>query len=124
MSYEPLTFETSQELFDKCARHLLTQMERSVTGDGRCRYRGPGGLMCAVGPFLSDEAERLEGWCAVPVGDESVRAPARFLAFENRGLIGELQRVHDNHLPEEWKMQLRFLASDESLSEAVLEEFA
>lgn len=39
---------TEQQIFDKVATHLLTQMERSVDECGDCRYRGMNGKMCAL----------------------------------------------------------------------------
>lgn len=47
---------TLQEVFDKVARHLLTQGQRSILREtGRCAYRGDEGCMCAVGVLIADE---------------------------------------------------------------------
>lgn len=44
----------SQELFDQCVTHLLTQKERCVDEDDNCVYRGGAGKKCAIGGVLPD----------------------------------------------------------------------
>ena len=45
---------TNQEAYNKVCAHLAKQGRRSED-KGRCLYRGPGGLMCAVGCLIPDE---------------------------------------------------------------------
>ena len=53
------TLTTAEEIFDYVEAHLRNQGQRSraKTGiiRGLCRYRGPEGLMCAVGCLLADD---------------------------------------------------------------------
>jgi len=46
---------TEQEVFNKVWDHIIAQGEPSVNKDGHCLYRGPNGLKCAAGIFLTDE---------------------------------------------------------------------
>ena len=46
---------TEQEVFNKVWDHIITQGKPSLSGEGKCRYRGPNGLKCAAGIFLTDE---------------------------------------------------------------------
>ena len=48
-----------QEIFDKAAIHLLTQMKPAIIYNEQqapiCMYKDPSGLKCAVGAFIPDE---------------------------------------------------------------------
>ncbi len=85
-----------QEIFDQVATHLLTQMDRSIDGfeKMKCMYRGPRNLKCAAGCLISDDEYRkhMEGrpW------DQTF--PMHF-----RQEIRELQRIHDEHEPCNWR---------------------
>lgn len=46
---------TNQVIFDKVAKHLLTQKVQCANSAGNCMYRGPNGLKCAVGALIPDE---------------------------------------------------------------------
>ena len=103
-----------QEMFNKMWLGLSGQgWKRSAREDGACMYRGPGGLKCAVGHLLSDEA------CSGEVGPDDYGAvvdlPFWFLKYE--GLYDELdflndaQGAHDEAgVPEEMEDNFRFLA--------------
>jgi hypothetical protein len=46
-----------QEVFTKVKNHLLTQRQKSIRDsaqNSRCVYRGPSGLMCAIGCLIPD----------------------------------------------------------------------
>lgn len=129
---------TLQEIFDKAARHLLTQNARSVgafgVGAGACAYRGKGGRKCAVGIFIDDDyyQESMEGESALTLVRGYPRAlksvfgePSDdevFTETEQAHLLGELQRVHDGCEPSEWPQRLAFLASGFNLNTDVLKE--
>ncbi len=47
---------TRQEAFDKMATGLAGQnFRRSMNPDGKCAYRNPAGLKCAIGHLIPDE---------------------------------------------------------------------
>lgn len=78
--------KTRQEIFDKVARHLVTQGKRSMLSSKDCAYRGCGGTSCAVGCLIDDEFydERFEGM-SVGVANK----------FEKREHPNHAKRLHD-----------------------------
>ena len=115
---------TNQEVFDKVARHLLTQNARAVDGDGFCRYRTPDGLKCAVGCLIPDELydPEMEGKsvCSL-VREES--GVGKYLQEFNLALVMALQGVHDAVTPSQWLSELLDVASRFVLDPSVLDEF-
>lgn len=105
-----------QEIFTKVKNHLLTQMERS-TKDHTCKYRGPNGLMCAVGCLIPDELydPEMEGIGLFRLMEDFPEVYGRLNGKENSVLLNSLQTIHDIHREEEWEDKLRDLASDENL---------
>jgi hypothetical protein len=99
---------TNQEAFDKVVRHLLTQIERSVGPDGRCLYRGPRGLRCAVGCLIPEDQYLwdFEGYDSDHVAQ---RVPA--LSGVSIFLLTALQRVHDREALEHWPVELEAVAN-------------
>lgn len=111
-----------QEIFDKVARHLLTQMEKSMLGTV-CAYRGPRGLMCAIGPFIPDDrySQDMEGFS---IGSSIVCDAIGIELFSKESeLLSDLQMIHDGSQPSEWMEYLSELAIRRDLSLKVLEEF-
>ena len=92
-----------QEIFQTVESHLLAQNAKSTEG-GVCRYRTSTGLMCAVGCLIPDElySEDLECF--------SVDFPKRGYAEPKLKLTYELQRVHDDFDPEDWRAILNSIA--------------
>jgi hypothetical protein len=111
--------KTNQEIFDTVAKHLLTQMARSVAfvpGGGfsaepveQCRYRGDNGLKCAAGILIPDALYRpvMEGF-GVMHGSVSAGLPE--VDLDSLPLLRALQIVHDTSLPEHWARELRRVA--------------
>ena len=118
----------AQEIFNIVARHLLTQGEKSMTGNKDrggeiCMYRGPRGLKCAAGVLMTDEEadECGEQW---PWGAAATAAQHRVIdRIGHSGLVAQLQRVHDNADPGYWKGELREVAAQFDLNPSVLDEF-
>jgi hypothetical protein len=124
----------TQEIFDTCATHLLTQNRQSSidtgsnSGDPECRYRGPGGRMCAVGVLISDEfydsalegrgmdCESVQRAVCSSVGNER-------LTPEEIALLKNLQGVHDTKPVEAWPEKLRAVAEYFSLSTEAIDAF-
>lgn len=108
---------TEQEVFDKAVQHLLTQNAKSLTNEG-CAYRGNGGLMCGVGPFIKDECytEEMEGSSAGRLFNDWPEA----LTFERDENIEQLlrlvQNVHDWSQVEDWSDRLQRLGEARGLT--------
>ncbi len=114
---------TAQQVFDQVARHLLTQNEQSGVSTRAgldCMYRGPNGLMCAAGCLIGDDEYKpsfeFNSW-----GPGLAEAGAVPNAHCN--LIEDLQRVHDDFLPDAWSERLSKVALRYGLDDAVVEEF-
>lgn len=113
-----------QKLFDKAVTHLLTQMEQSMDGDGRCLYRGPNGLKCAIGALIDDawyDAERLEDLslrsrCVQATIAQSQGFDLSTLEEEDWLILWAVQNTHDTYLPDEWKDKLTALAEEHNLT--------
>ena len=108
---------TSQEVFNIVANHLLDQNKRSDRGPvDECLYRGPNGLMCAVGVLIPDEQYHpdMEGCDAVSVlnGYPDLEV---FLG-NSTGLLHELQQCHDSGLVTDWINILARIGDDFELT--------
>lgn len=118
---------TRQEIFDKVARHLLTQNEKSIAdvlvGEGGCAYRGANGLKCAIGCLIPDKYSlwEYEGSSVAALllsGDFS-----EYLGgMENEDFLDRLQFMHDTYAVEEWRWALENFAKDFNLSVEILNE--
>lgn len=137
---------TMQQVFDKVARHLLTQRERAVDpSTGQCQYRTvrrgiPGAvetreLKCAVGCLINDEFydPAIEGMSAGFVSPNNNTLLAHVL--EQSGvpvdrptldLLHHLQRLHDaspvTTPVSDWPIRLRAIAESFGLSAAVVDQ--
>lgn len=127
---------TPQEIFDKAARHLLTQGVKCVDSDGICKYRGDEGTACAVGCLIPDELydQGIEGvsvsYMACFDNKEqelifSLLASGVDLSDRLvRNLVSELQDCHDAFFVDEWRDHLRRIACVHGLSARALDESA
>lgn len=93
---------SAQEIFERVSNHLLTQRKRSMDEYESCRYRGPGGLKCAVGCVIPDRCynEEMEGQSV-----EFIKLPNSIKA--HRSLLLELQDCHDDFSVKDWASRLR-----------------
>lgn len=99
-----------QEIFDKVATHLLTQMKKS-SDTVRCWYRSPEGLKCAIGCLIPDHLynKSIEG-CG------SFNLPVHILDYigvkerSDRYFLSNLQTIHDEEQPPMWKHRLKKFA--------------
>jgi hypothetical protein len=117
-----MTNLTNQQAFDIAATHLLTQKERCLMAEKtRCAYRNGDGLKCAVGALIPDDlyGHYMEG---LPVTKLITRYSKIHELFQNvdQGLLVALQQCHDNLKPPFWRDQLGSIATEYSLSPAVL----
>lgn len=97
---DPIVIEgTPQELFDRAVIAVDRQGKPSRGADGRCLYRGPGGLKCAAGHLIDDDDAAM-CFDAKPAAHSGVYDLARHgrLAFESEGArrtVSNLQVSHD-----------------------------
>lgn len=119
-------YQTSQEVFDVVAKHLLDQGKKSEK-QGRwssgtiCAYRGDGNTKCAIGALLPDEIydERLEGQTIRSERFERI-IPLVFGTNISPEFLSDLQVLHDNFPPSEWKEKLSEYAFVQGLNSAVV----
>ena len=113
---------TEQEIFDRVARHLLTQKMHSMMDD-TCVYLAPDGLKCAIGCLIPFEmyTPDLEG---LSVSDGPVIYVMQNLGISCIAFLLDLQRVHDDHSIDYWATELRRVAFNYNLSYAVVDELS
>lgn len=109
-----------QDIFDKVAKHLLTQGERSESGFIGCVYRTPNGMKCAIGCLIDDEIYTPE------IEGKSVDQLSIFtnLSEKKRDLLIFLQMVHDDYSVKEWSHELGRVASMFDLSNMIVEKYS
>jgi len=101
---------TAQEVFEQGARHLLTQMQKSVTigstGYSQCVYKNPEGLKCGAGIFIGEDEydPNIENFNWIFLTRNKIVPSA------HAGLITRIQSVHDQHDPKNWKSKLEQIA--------------
>lgn len=126
---------TNQEIYDHVVRHLLTQNEKSLSGN-TCMYRDEEGNKCAVGCLIPDDVYKLygvliEGLVMFDIinEDENGRPLIKVLKMSKVNLLTStdllcaLQDVHDSHQPVYWKRQLESVGRAYALNIEVLKEF-
>lgn len=124
-----------QQVFDKVAKHLLTQQAKSIEDD-ECRYRTASGLMCAVGCLIpaNISTDILEG-CNVHVFmpedgtrpftvDELKQLAKAGITADNLDLLRQLQLIHDTRPVDAWPHHLQKVAGEFKLSSEVLHDFS
>lgn len=119
---------TPQEIFDTAVSGVIAQ-GRPGMDKLNCKYRGEGGLKCAVGFLLEDEIAIKLDSCEMPsVCDWThgmfEEVPPYF--WENRELLGALQKAHDDNWPshsfvKDFKNSAREVAVSFGLSPIALE---
>ena len=118
-----------QQVFDVVARHLLTQNAR-CSSHGECLYRYDG-MKCAIGRLIPDElydpvvegAGVIYGSIAKKDNSEKLWAMLPVRRTETMSvLLNELQKVHDDNDPEDWRQLLSDVAGDFGLKQEALNE--
>jgi hypothetical protein len=119
---------TKQEIFDKVAKHLLTQNEAAIVEPSsfaklpRCRYRLEKDgkvLKCAIGCLIPDELyhEGLEGPLNGLLGSNGLLP---FLDSDH-DFLRTLQGIHDDREVVDWKNCLAAVAKNHFLNPTVLD---
>lgn len=118
---------TNQEVFDKAAAHMLTQRAQSRnysidTGPGLCMYRSPFGLKCAAGAIIPDGlySPMLEMGGRV---NSSANAPFFERLVEDLYHLLDLQYLHDECQPYNWRRKLAEHARYHDLDSSVLNKY-
>lgn len=111
---------TAQEIFDRVARHMLTQKKRAY-GQGKCLYHTSDGLQCAVGALIDVQRYKPFMECGtirslistLSQRPEYADMVEEFSAHED--LLSWLQSIHDGGVEITWESQLRNLAQKHNL---------
>jgi len=126
---------TSKEIFVAVKQHLLTQNKKSflskdqvlkikqkyqvngstyAEGEVSCAYRGEDNCKCAVGILIPDElySEIMEG--EIPYSLNKFFSDEKFSEMfkTHSDLLFELQGIHDNYEPKDWKKKLEELEKE------------
>jgi hypothetical protein len=121
ITLENMHEHTAQEIFDLCAKHLLTQNEHSHSRHKACMYRSPNGLKCALGVLISDEEYSGD------MESKGITTLLREFGSSNHihhGLLHDFQSVHDNgHSVSCWPNELIGLAMHYNLSYKTVTNF-
>lgn len=117
---------SKQEIFDKCAVHLMTQGKKATKDGGSriCMYRAPDGTMCAVGGLIPDHlyTRSMEGNSVCGLFQNFAPEMSRAgLDISCMSLLQGLQIIHDDYPPSDWRMRLAQVADYFVLSTAVLD---
>ncbi len=109
---------TNREIFDRVKAHLLKQGRRSLLpgSNYRCAYRGEGGLSCAIGCLISDEAYSpyLENKATndTPVLQALINSGLNNEEALTLNLLRDLQIIHDQEMVGDWPYHLDKLERD------------
>jgi hypothetical protein len=99
-----------RQAFDLIKSHLLKQNKRSVRENGRCCYRGPGDLKCAIGCLIPDALyeKDMDENASTSIGTllSSRLSIKEHFKGVNHDLLTRLQMCHDNIAPEDWPTHL------------------
>ena len=113
--------EVLQQQFNEVYIHLMTQMKKSVSEDGKyCLYRGDDGLKCAAGVMIPDEKYTTDMECIpwICICESSKEAEG----WLDKELGMELQRIHDCLPVYDWDSDLTNLATKLGLEVPVKDE--
>ncbi len=111
---------TKQSIFNRAAKHLLNQMEKSISpASSMCMYRGPRGLKCAIGVLIPDcdydsKMERGLDHLVDIADDYGLKIPKYFKRF--RSFLAEIQLIHDRNEPNQWRKALEKFAEAHNLT--------
>lgn len=109
--------KSRQEVFDHVVNALRKQGRKALF-DGVCAYRAPGGLKCAAGHLISDEAyspdieKFMIDWGVISYYNSAVQALLNSgITAEDLPLVRTLQNIHDDFAVDEWENEWKRTAS-------------
>lgn len=106
---------TNQQIFNKVVKHLLKQGVKSINR-GKCLYRGPSGLKCAVGCLIPDKLyiKEIEGKTIGGMTIFSIYYSILANILKKSGvgtksfvLLDCLQDIHDHQIVKHWPEDLK-----------------
>ena len=115
---------TKRAVFNKSAKHLLTQNCKALSEFNNCLYQGDNGTKCAVGVFIPTALYHrdLEGNILMIPGTLEREFPGNSKAIalaklikKHEPLLSQLQLIHDKLTVEEWRIALDKLAKEEKI---------
>jgi hypothetical protein len=92
----------AQEVFDTVVTHLRNQKVKSMNDEGECLYRGPNGLMCAVGCLIPDDQydpNMENNPIDVLLNTDLLQGDLRKTLTRFKSLLNKLQILHDDEAP-------------------------
>jgi hypothetical protein len=108
-----------QQIFDKVYQGLASQnFRQSSSAGGRCLYRGPDGLKCAIGWLIPDD-EYHESFEKLPIIGIAKQSQATCKIMEspvNFEFSNELQLAHDHIESQGIRQNLEFMARKHNLT--------
>ena len=131
---------TLQQIFNRVAKHLLTQKQRCVrspndAGLALCAYRNESGLACAVGALIPDKLYKPimdnGGDTGIAANKHVQRALVKAGVMSSTRkddpavpLLHDLQCLHDSNTPGYWPRGLHEVAKEHGLNTTVLKRLA
>ena len=121
--------ETKQKIFDQVSKHLLTQMQSSISESNGCLYRGPNNTKCAIGCLIPDSLYSPD------IENSIVRSLVKMEAYEkffcellevdkiseqDIVFLQNLQDIHDNSETHDWLNNLECFADENDLKQESL----
>lgn len=103
---------SSQRLFNKVSRHLLTQNKKALNGDECICWDFATNRRCAVGSLLPISFYKKEG---DKTGSRVLFLCGIEYCTVESNLMGVLQNCHDTVKPSRWPSALRRIARDAGL---------
>lgn len=107
-----------QEIFDRVSKHLLTQM-RHARDDRGCRYITSSGDRCAIGCLIPDNHPGLNITGSVNTLLQmcpDLKGLWDVYGYLDTTFLNDLQKVHDNYNPNDWKYKLAIFAEKYGLN--------
>lgn len=95
---------TNREAFDTVKKHLLCQGRRSLS-DGNCKFRGDGGLKCAIGILIPEDKYQPSWDASMSASIREVSEACGFVDLD-KSMLASLQRMHDTRPVSEWASRL------------------
>ncbi len=108
---------SKQKIFETVAKHLINQNCKSLTENREnCAYRGVNDTKCAVGCLIPDRCydSKMERNTV-----DRIKLP--YAIKDNIELLIDLQQIHDNDYPHNWRNRLIRLGKSLKLDTSFIE---
>jgi len=101
------------KFFNKTKRHLLKQNEKAMDSRYGCSYLTETGLRCAIGCHIpkANYHKDLEN-LNVEHLDVLKALPYTHISKQAKRFMDDLQQIHDECRPDEWKNQFKLLKEE------------